>query len=153
MAIIMVLGVLLYMSLEIEVNLIWTSFLILPFTVSTFLTFFGIWVSNDFFVFERVMPKREEGEGRSSIQEEDRNVVKVRERELPFCTKLQQLLTCEYKPRTTKDKFSFCKTSSLSLAGCIFINIASIILYSIATIGLFDPWWVGYTIGSGIAMT
>ncbi len=47
------LGFVFYGLLVVRVHLIWTSFAIIPAIVGTFLLFLGIWISNDYFVYEK----------------------------------------------------------------------------------------------------
>lgn len=46
------LGIIFYIVLSTRVHIIWTSFLILPVITATFLLFIGIWISNDYFIYE-----------------------------------------------------------------------------------------------------
>ncbi len=50
------LGFVFYGLLVVRVHLIWTSFAIIPAVVGTFLLFLGIWISNDYFVYEKKTP-------------------------------------------------------------------------------------------------
>jgi hypothetical protein len=45
-------GLIFYIGLSIKINLIWTSFILLPITAGSYLFFMGIWVSNDYFIYE-----------------------------------------------------------------------------------------------------
>ena len=61
-----VIGIILFASLGFKVHLIWTSFIMLPVVFGTYLLFLGIWISNDFFFYEK-----DENEKRKKNTEED----------------------------------------------------------------------------------
>jgi hypothetical protein len=42
-----------HILLTVDAKLIWTSFVILPAVVGTFLIFYGNWLSNDYFFYEK----------------------------------------------------------------------------------------------------
>lgn len=46
------LGLIFYFVIAASVDVVWTSFLILPVVVATFMLFIGIWISNDYFIYE-----------------------------------------------------------------------------------------------------
>lgn len=45
-------GFVFFKLMEVKVPLIWTSFVILPFVVGTFIFFIGNFISNDYFFYD-----------------------------------------------------------------------------------------------------
>ena len=117
-------GYVTYMVVDYEVDLIMTSFVILPITACSFGAFFGIWVSNDFSGYEL-----DYLQGKNFKPEEIEAYNK-----LGCCDKLKQ---GAWKPRSTKDWVFFFM---------ILINILSIFTYLIMTAIMFKPAYVAVTI-------
>ena len=117
-------GYLTYHNVDYEVDLVMTSFVILPITACSYAAFMGIWISNDFSGYEHDYLQ---GKNFSPAEIEAYN-------KLGCCDKLKH---GAWKPRTGKD----CAFLSM-----ILVNIVSIVTYLVATTVSFKPEYVGMTI-------
>ena len=117
-------GYLTYSVNENEVDVVITSFIILPITASSFGAFYGIWVSNDFSGYEL-----DYFQGQNFKPEEIEAY-----NNLGCCAKLTH---GSWKPRTKKDCAFFFM---------ILINMVSIFTFLIMTAAMFKPVYVSITI-------
>lgn len=105
------LGFVFFGLLEVKVHLIWTSFVILPAVVGSFLLFVGHWISNDYFFYEKkAQPQAQANAGGEVAPPNVRERLFQIDKEA-FCTDFKKLISCGYFPRggSTKDLMSFCK--------------------------------------------
>ena len=49
-----ILGIIFFGAIEVKIHIIWTSFIILPLVVMSYMIFIGIWISNDYRIYEKV---------------------------------------------------------------------------------------------------
>ena len=123
-AIAVAVGVFLYEMVGDDVELIMTSFVILPIVVVSFSSFFGIWVSNDFNGYEKDFLQ---GKAFRPDQIEAYNKLSC----------FGKMKGGAWRPSTRKDWVFF---------SMILINMISIITYLIATVAMFKPAYVGISI-------
>lgn len=94
------LGFVFFGLLEVKVHLIWTSFVILPIVVSTYLLFLGHWFSNDYFVYESSKIKNSIQSVIPTAKDSDAPAVKARNRQAAASKTSQQ------RPFTVSSKLS-----------------------------------------------
>ena len=108
-----------------KLDLILTSFVMLPVVAVTFCAFFGIWVSNEFHGYEL-----------DYLQGK-----KFKPEEIEAYNKLsgwQKVKQGAWRPRSNKDWVFFLM---------LFLNIVTILVYMFVTMAVFKPVYVGVTIG------
>ena len=119
-----VVGMFFWQSVDYEIDIIITSFVILPIVLVTFSAFFGIWLSNDFNGYEHNFLQ-----GKAFKPEEIEAYNKL------GCW--EKLKHGAWRPRTKKDWGFFFM---------LFFNIISIFVYMIMTAIQFKPVYVSITI-------
>ena len=111
-------GFVFYKLMDVKVHLIWTSFVILPFVVGTFIFFFGNLISNDYFFYDqKTNPPQANADATRVVDSavaENKAAAKGESRlteiqNETFCGDFAKLLCCGYLPRnrSTKDKMNF----------------------------------------------
>ena len=60
-----------------------------------------------------------------------------------FFRNIMRFLCCDYAPRTWRDQLC---------CGMLVFNIIAVVVFTIVASGSLDPWWIGYTIGSWVAI-
>jgi hypothetical protein len=101
--------------------LILTSFISVPVILSTFLLFYGLWASNDYFVFERSLNMKstleDNVDGYNVLPDEyqETNLMNVEIGKQSFCTSLKNVLSCRYKAKTSKDSTANGKISYIMM--------------------------------------
>ena len=118
-------GVFFHENVDNDVDLITTSFTLIPIIVVSFSSFFGIWVSNEFNGYEM-----DYIQGKNFRPEEIEAY-----NALSWDAKLKH---GAWRPRSRKDWVFFIM---------VFINIVTIIVYLAVTAIMFKPVYVGVTIG------
>ena len=122
-----------HILLTVDAKLIWTSFVILPAVVGTFLLFYGNWISNDYFFYEQkkaidapVMnnqviptdPKVQTPNNNDDIDLKDKDkqqpdIASNQEGDVEgFWLNIGKIFKCGYLPignKSTRDKISFSK--------------------------------------------
>lgn len=121
------LGVLFYWLVGgLKIDLILTTFILVPIIVVSFMAFYGIWQDNDYCVYES-----KEGGSLDLF---------VRDQTISFCGRLQKV---NWKPKTRQDWL---------VAILLLVNFGTIIVYTIVTMMYFKPKYVGFTVGVWIVM-
>jgi len=135
-----VLGIVLYSLVEVKISLIWTCFAMLPLEIITFIIFLGKWITNDYMFYEKKVKsddEKEEENNENPAQAHSKKKALMFNKE-SFVKELCDIFKCKKKPKTRKDKIMVTLTALL----CIF-NIAFIVV----TMTVYNPTWVGFTIG------
>jgi len=117
-------GYLFFFLVDHSINLVITSFVVLPVTAVSFSAFFGIWVSNDFNGYEL-----------SYLQGRELKPEQIEAYSKMSC--LAKLRQGAWRPRTVKDWVFFVM---------LVLNIVSILTFLIATAIVFKPVYVAVTI-------
>lgn len=125
------LGILFYvLTRSYNIKLILTTFLLMPFIAVSFSAFYLVWKENDYQAYEKSF-------------EQSQNFNALNYAKVQSLTLMQRIRSVQLKPQTKQDWF---------VAIVLTINFVGIIIYTLVTIWIFKPWYVGFTIGVWILL-
>jgi hypothetical protein len=118
---------------EGRTRFIYANFICLPIILSSWLVFYGIWMNNDYQMYEKKGQKgkfKDHSNGCCDFLDN-------------FFQNLKRIFCCDYSPKTNRDTIAY---TSLTF------NIVCVVVYTVVASKSVDPWWVGYTVGSWVAI-